>query len=441
MKTKLLGLVLCGAFAAQAQDQTYDARSLAMGGAGVAISNTRNAAFLNPSALASGEDKFAWEFPIISARVLDEKKLLSDTDNLKTSANNLTAALQNFQNAQAALQANPTNGNATAALASATAAGAALSSFNASLNTVSGKSLTGGVFAGTMLGIPSKNYAFALTLDARAELGAQFNYAASDSNTVLNLSNALTTCGAANPANPGGVVVACQTAAAGVGANGTVNNLQSKLLARGVVAKDIGITMAHRFDIQGNTDIGITPKFTQLRTFDLVSSAQSGNGISTNNGAANERSESIFNIDLGVARSLQKTEDHEIKAGLVVKDMLSRSVKTVLNNNIDIKPRATVGIGYLTKLVAAGADLDLVSNKPMIAGFGSQSQFLRLGAEFDAWKWAQIRIGYRHDLKGNYKGLPSIGLGLSPFGVHFDLSVAAASKSEVAAALQFGLNF
>jgi hypothetical protein len=126
---------------------------------------------------------------------------------------------------------------------------------------------------------------------------------------------------------------------------------------------------------------------------------------------------------------------------VVVKDLMSKNVKTVLGNDITIKPRATVGVGYVTDLVSANVDVDVITNKQMIAGFGADSQFIRLGAEFDAWKWAQVRVGYRHDLKGNYKGLPSLGLGLSPFGVHLDLSVAAAAKNEVAAALQTGFHF
>jgi hypothetical protein len=431
-------LSLCSA-SAFAQDQTYDTRSIAMGGTGVATSNTRNAAFLNPAMLASKvDDRFAWEFPIISVRLLDQYNLQSDANTLKDAGNNLTAALQNFQNALQSAQINPTTGNILAAQTSAASAGTALSSFNSSLNTVNGKALTGGVFVGTMLGIPSKKFSFALTLDARVELGAQFNYAASDSITVGNLAKDLTNCGNAATST---AVTTCQTAANGVGAGGTVNNMNSKLVARGVIAKDVGITMAHHFDEWAGTDIGITPKFTQLRMFDVAASAQQNNGISTNNGANSENSATVFNFDLGASKTFPMKNDSEVKAGFVIKDALSRSVQTVLGNNIDIKPRATVGVGYLTKLTTTGIDLDVVSNKPMIAGFGTDSQFMRLGAEFDAWKWAQIRVGYRHDLKGNYKGLSSIGLGLSPFGLHIDLSYATAGDTEKAAAIQLGLNF
>lgn len=423
-----------------AQDQTYDTRSLAMGGTGAAIANTRNAAFLNPGVLASKDDKFALEFPMISARALDAGDLQNDASTLQTDANNLTTSLTNFQNAMNTLQANPTAGNASAAQAASLAAGTSLNTFNSSINKVSGKALTGSVFAGTMLAIPSQKFAFALMLDGRAELGAQFNYAAADNATVTSLATAMTNCGNA-VGTAAQIQTACQTAANGVGAGGQVNGMQSQLVARGVVAKDVGITMARHFESLADTDIGITPKFTQLRTFDISSAAQSGNGISTNNGANNEKSSSVFNFDIGALKSISKSESSEIKAGVVVKDVLSRTVQTVLGNDIAIKPRATVGIGYLTKLVNAGIDVDVTTNKPMIAGFGADSQFVRLGAEFDAWKWAQVRIGYRHDLKGNYKGLPSFGLGLSPFGVHVDLSVAAASKNEVAAAIQTGFHF
>lgn len=415
----IAALLSANTMVAQAQDQTYDTRSLALGGTGVAIANTRNAAFLNPSILASKDaDSFAWDIPIISARLLDEKDMLTDMDSLTTAADSLNVALTNFS-------ANPV-------ASTATVAAPALAKFNTALAGINGKTLNVGAFVGTMLGIPSKTFSFALVIDGHAEAGAKFNYAAADSLLMGTLTTDLTNCA-------GGNATSCTNASASVGANGSVTGLQSSTDIRGVVAKEVGISMAHHFTDWADTDIGITPKFIQLQTLDAKFNAQS-----TNNSISQDKdttSESVFNLDLGASKSFKKTEDDEVKVGFVVKDMLSRSVKTVLNNDVEIKPRATVGVGYLTKLTSTGIDLDIVSNKPMISGFSSESQFLRLGAEFDAWNWMQIRVGYRHDLKGNYKGLPSVGLGLSPFGVHLDLSVAYASQSEAAASLQFGMHF
>ncbi|MGB7650108.1 MAG: hypothetical protein WBL62_02780 [Gallionella sp.] len=121
--------------------------------------------------------------------------------------------------------------------------------------------------------------------------------------------------------------------------------------------------------------------------------------------------------------------------------MIPSSGTTALGNRIEAKPLATVGVSYETAKTSSGIDLDLTPNKALMTGFNKDAQYLRLGAEFDAWRWAQIRIGYRHDIKGNYPGLPSIGLGLSPFGIHADLSFAAASKKEAAISLQTGFRF
>jgi hypothetical protein len=138
-----------------ADDNTYDPRALAMGGTGVTTSNTRNAAFQNPSMLAAlPRDSFAWELPIVTVRLQDQNNLRSAIDQLKIDANNLTAALQTFN-------ANPTSLNA----ANATAAANLVNKFNNSLIPVSNKTLMADIFAGTMLGVPSKKFAFSLYLD------------------------------------------------------------------------------------------------------------------------------------------------------------------------------------------------------------------------------------------------------------------------------------
>jgi hypothetical protein len=410
-------LASSASFVVYADDNTYDPRALAMGGTGVTTSNTRNAAFQNPSMLASTpRDSFAWEIPIITARLQDQNNLHSDINQLKTDGNNLSTALQAF--------------NATPNAANATAAANALKNFNNSLTPVSNKSLMADLFLGTMLGIPGKTFAFSLYVDARAEVGAMFNYATADQTTINTLATNLTNCAGGNAAS-------C-TAAQAAQTNGQINNLQSQLLVRGVTIKELGISAAHHFEGLGGMDFGITPKMMQLATYDYALLAQQTNTITLNQG---KQSYSAFNMDVGGTKSFKTNGGNEIKTGMVVKNMLSRSFTTVLGNSINIKPQATVGASYLTKLTTTGIDLDVIPNKPIINGFSKESQYLRLGAEFDAWRWAQLRIGYRHDLKGNYPNLPSVGLGLSPFGIHIDISAAYAGNKEAAVSLQTGFNF
>ena len=100
-----------------------------------------------------------------------------------------------------------------------------------------------------------------------------------------------------------------------------------------------------------------------------------------------------------------------------------------------------MGGAYGTGWFTGTMDVDVIKNKALVAGLTKESQFVRLGAEFDAKGWAQLRVGYRHDLAGNYAGLPSIGLGLNLKLLSADLSLAAAGKKEMVAAIQVGTHF
>jgi hypothetical protein len=290
------------------------------------------------------------------------------------------------------------------------------------------------LFGGVVIGIPGRTAAFSVLVDGRASLGSQMSYAASDQNTISALANKLTACNN-SLANCGAALTAVNNQSTGGQLNSST--LQSQLLVRGILFKDIGLAAAHHFDFLDGVDLGITPKFSQVTTYDYAANAQSSS-ISLNQG---EKKYSVFNIDLGASKVFKTEGGDEIKAGVVAKNLMSKDLKTVLNNSINIKPQATVGATYVTKLTTIGADLDLIKNSPLISGFSKESQYLRVGAEFDAWRWAQIRLGYRHDLKGNYPGLPSVGLGLSPFGLHVELSAAYANGKEAAFSLQSGFRF
>jgi hypothetical protein len=402
-----------------ADDSTYDPRALAMGGTGVTTSNTRNAAFQNPAMLAAlPRDSFAWEFPIVTVRLQDQNNLLSAIDQLKIDASNLTATLRAFN-------ANPTSLNT----ANATSAANVVNKFNNSLTPVSNKTLMADLFAGTMFGMPSKKFAFSLYVTERAEVGALFSYAAADQTTLSNLATDLTNCAGGNNAS-------C-VSAYNANNNGQINNLQSRLLVRGVTIKELGITIAHHFEGKG-LELGFTPKTMQLDTYDYALKAQQTNNITLDQG---KQSYNALNMDVGASKSFQAGSVDEIKTGMVVKNMFPKSFTTILGSSINIKPQVVVGVSYLTRLTTAGIDLDVIPNQPVINGFSKESQYLRLGAEFDAWRWAQVRIGYRHDLKGNYPDLPSVGLGLSPFGIHFDIAAARTGDKEAAVSVQAGFSF
>ncbi len=420
MKKRVLFVALLGAMSsAYSQDGTFDARSIGMGGAGVAAANGLNAIYQNPSALAGlPKEKFALEAPF-SFRLLDEGDLKNNLGTLNTNATALS-------NAMAAFQVTPTQANA---LQAATA----LTNFSNSMNAVSNKSLMGSVYGGAFLALPKPNFAFALKLDAKAEFGGVFNYASGDQAIIGTLANNLAAC---SPVNP----IACNNARAQVGAGGQINGLTSDFKVRGVVIGEVGVTAARHIDDWAGIDLGLTPKFMKITSFDMVSAAQSGNANATST-SGNQKTDSAFNLDLGASKQYTSDKGNIIKTGVVVKNLFPKTIKTALGNTVEIAPQVTAGGAFGTGWFTGTVDVDVIKNKALVTGFTKESRFVRLGAEFDAKGWAQVRFGYRHDLAGNYAGLPSIGLGLNLKVLSADFSVAAAGKKEVVAAFQVGTHF
>ena len=75
------------------------------------------------------------------------------------------------------------------------------------------------------------------------------------------------------------------------------------------------------------------------------------------------------------------------------------------------------------------------------------TQWAALGAEFDAFRYAQLRVGVRHNLASNddndgieEKTQFTAGLGLNIVGVRLDLG-ALYSDADVGAALELGTAF
>lgn len=78
------------------------------------------------------------------------------------------------------------------------------------------------------------------------------------------------------------------------------------------------------------------------------------------------------------------------------------------------------------------------------SGFTSDSkrQFAAVGAEFNAWKWAQLRTGYRQNLVSNNGSAFTAGIGLSPFDViHIDVAGLVGTDNNYGAIAQLQFTF
>lgn len=416
-------LALFGSVAAHAaQFGIYDPRSLGMGGVGVSTATSRNAAFFNPALLSTTneDDDFALGLPIVSGRAVDRNNLIDDIDRLEPVGDQLSFAID-------ALNASIAAVNVPQSQLDAARLAAALNSFNTELSTTSNKSLDAEVFAAGVLAVPGRDLGMGIYASGRAEFAADFRFAPTDSALLANLSGLATTyAGSGNPAD-----LLALTTQLGTNPDGSLAdpNLASTVRLRGILFKEVGVSLSSRFESLGGIDIGVTPKVVQATTVDYLVTAQNSD-IDLDRGKLDTNG---MNLDVGVA----KDYDGRFKAGVVMKNVFKKSYATVLGNTIELKPQVRAGVSHHTGWSTVGLDVDLTENDH--SGLGKGTQYAALGAEFDVGV-VQLRVGFRHDLAGSYKDAASLGLGFNLFGLHVDVA-AAGNADDAAGAVQLGLNF
>lgn len=407
-------LALFSAQAAALPFQSIDPRSLSMGGTGTASGTSANAAFMNPALLAAARESedFSLELPIISGRFMDQDDLVDEIDNYQN--NNLESNLTNAINA---FKLSQTDGNAAAV---ATEAGLLWEQ----LHKLSNKSVQGEFSGGFVVGIPSKKLGASLSANARVVGGGLLEVPAAD-DALIN-----------------GIVADGQTSAAALAANSAIQDqitetedvvqkLTSNLQARGAVISEISLALAREFTIAGaSLAIGLTPKYQQITTFDYVADVNTAE-IDADQG---KKEYSDFNFDIGAA----KDYGNGWKVGLVVKNLIGQEYETVLGSGLKIEPQARLGVSHATQWTTVALDVDL--NESESFGFDAKTQYIGFGAELDVFETVQLRLGYRHNMSDSDTSMPTVGLGLSPFGVHIDIA-AAANEDEIAAAMQLGFRF
>jgi hypothetical protein len=130
----------------------------------------------------------------------------------------------------------------------------------------------------------------------------------------------------------------------------------------------------------------------------------------------------------------------------VIKNIISQDyeAKNIIDGEqsdtvVSLKPQARAGVSHSTDWSTVAVDIDVTENEAL-DGVGDKSRYVAIGAELNAFDWAQIRLGYRADTVNSDRNVVSAGIGISPFGVHLDLAVAG-NGDEVGAALQLGFRF
>lgn len=442
-----LTLALYGTVAAALPFSFLDPRSMAMGGAGVAIADAAAAPLFNPALLSVGRyaDDFSITLPTVGARVADERDLIGSVDKFQTGdyVNILQNSINTLNTNISTATATPTAGNIAAVSTSAATVATNLNSLSAALDTLNNKPLTFDAGASTVIGLPNKKFGIAFFANGSIASGATFQYR--DAALLGNLSTQAS-CISTAAANPDPVAAAAAISACGTPVFDN-NSLQSTVNLRGIKLGEAGFAISREFGISRHERLafGITPKLIHATLYDIPLGINSPS-LSNFNTTDYQAQYHIPNFDLGVARNFRDGW----RAGLAVKNVIPYfldfkraptpgAVPVASGETLRLVPQTRAGVSYTNSWSAVALDMDLYRNDP--AGLENYTQYISMGAELNARYFGQLRAGWRVDLVNSARNVVGFGIGFSPFGaLHADLGIAG-NEHELAAALQLGLRF
>lgn len=224
--------------------------------------------------------------------------------------------------------------------------------------------------------------------------------------------------------------------------------LTSQAQVVAIAIAELGLTLSREFDIAGHAvAIGITPKLQQVIAYDYTGSLEedeNGDSFDDSEVTDTEAKFSAINLDAGAA--YQFGDDKQWQVGVVAKNLISKEYETEnnlgLNTTINLDTQFRAGVSHTTDWTVVAIDLDLMENDPV--AFEAPTQYASIGGEFDLFDTLQLRAGYRTNLSESDASVASLGLGVSPFGVHFDLAAMvnpSDPEKEAGVAMEFGFYF
>ena len=390
----LIASAVLFSFNSTAATSYFEARNDTMGGTGVASSNYGVAALANPALLtkAGVKDDFSLLLPSVGAQ-------LSDPGNITDNADKISDDWKAFDRAVDAQSGIPQ----TAAR------------LKARLQDFRHTHADAQVGASAVAALPGDTLAAALMLKTFGAVSVDGKVSDADLNYLESIANSN-------------------------GQNVDKNRLTSQAYARAALVTDVGIAQATELETAGQKwSLGFTPKFQRVDLFNynvLVKNYDS----SAFKGDSYHNTKNSINADIGASMDL----DNNWTLGLVAQNLIPRSIETKEVNGVTetfrIRPQVTAGVSWHNEMFTTAFDVDLTP----ASGFTSDSkrQFAAVGAEFNAWKWVQLRTGYRQNLASNDGSAFTAGVGISPFDViHLDLAGLAGTDNTYGAVAQLQFTF
>ncbi|EKL8939771.1 conjugal transfer protein TraF [Escherichia coli] len=389
----LIASAVLFSFHSTAATSYFEARNDAMGGTGVASSHYGVAPLANPALLtkSGAKDDFSLLLPSVGAQ-------LSDPGNIRDNADKISDDWKAFD-------------RAVDSQSGVTQAAARLKARLQDFRHTHGDAQVG---ASAVAALPGDTLAGALMLKSYGTVSVDGKVSDADLNYLESIASS--------------------------GQSVDKDRLTSQAFARAALITDVGIALATELETAGQKwSLGFTPKFQRVDLFNynvLVKNYDS----SDFKGDRYHNTINGINADIGASMDL----DDNWTLGLVAQNLIPRSIETKEVNGITetfrIRPQVTAGVSWHNDMFTTALDVDLTP----ASGFTSDSkrQFAAIGAEFNAWKWVQLRAGYRQNLASNDGSAFTAGVGVSPFDVvHFDLAGLAGTDNNYGAIAQLQFTF
>lgn len=407
-----IGLSIATTSAMASPQSFMSARSFSMGGTGVAIAHPAAAGASNPAMMAAEHHEWSNDFGLIlpsaNARFADEEETVDQIDDIQDTIDRF----QGLDKTSSAEEARQTAGELRRQL----------NEFDR--DTVR---IDGGL--GIALSVPTDSFSVGFFTNGNLRATVRGELDEDDDQFLADLETA---------------------SEAELLAADLDRDLQSRgsVLASAVV--EAGISLATSIDLQNDSQlqIGVSPKYVQLRTFQYTETV-SGFEDDDFDSDENETSKSGFNLDVGAAYAFGSRA--QWNAGVVVKNLIpmeldsAASRPTEEERTLELNPMVTTGIAHKGEFHVVTAEIDLTKKEAF--GYEDDTQWVALGAELDAFRYAQLRFGVRHNLASNddNNGIEedtqfTAGIGLSPFGARLDFG-AMVSDADLGAAIELGAAF
>lgn len=415
-RTALFGLLSGSLLAlpAGATPFAFNARNDAMGGTGVASANYLAAPFYNPALLtrAATGDELGLLLPAVGAEMLDKDELKQSADDFMDTTDDYYQAIKDYK-------ATPTPANGQAVL---------------ELNRQATRELQ--QLEGDT-GYLKVGMAAAVALPTTALPGALFINSYADVQAFVDVDQTDFT-----PFSINGYTLTFPVAK---------HDLNSKLIVMGASVTELGISLAQAMPAPGGRwSAGLTPKLQELRVINYVANVANHDFDDVSDEQYQDKRAGL-NLDAGVAMHW----DTGLGSGLVVKNLFKRTQSAPTTANVaatyELGPQPTAALSYRQGGLTLAADLDLVPQKRFTSLSGTATRFtagdddiqlLSLGIEGDLLGWAQLRGGFRHDLKHHLDDAFTVGFGLVPFKVfHLDVAGLYGGSRQVGVVVQTAFTF